>query len=194
MPSYQRVAAATDYDTAGFLPYLAASTDDGMQTADITPGTDKVQVFAGVRKLSDAAQGVLIEFGASISGNDGTFLLAAPDGATATYGFDSKGTAQVDAVATSLAAPITNVVTGLGDIAGDSCIIRVNGTQADADTGDQGTGNYLTGKLNLFARNGAASLWADIRFYGAVVRFGPNLSDSEIAATEAYINARTGAY
>lgn len=194
MPAYQRVGAATDYDTAGFLPYLAASTDDGMQTADITPGTDKVQVFAGVRKLSDAAQGVLIEFGASISGNDGTFLLAAPDGATATYGFDSKGTAQVDAVATTLAAPRTNVVTGLGDIAGDSCIIRVNGTQADADTGDQGTGNYLTGKLNLFARNGAASLWADIRFYGAVVRFGPNLSASEIAATEAYINARTGAY
>jgi hypothetical protein len=183
------------YDTAGFLPYLAF---DGlswsMSTNSIDPGAvDKAQVFAGVRKLSDAAQGAVAEFSATIASNNGTFLLAAPDGATQTYGFDSKGTTQVDAVASSLAAPRTNVVTGLSDIAGDSCVIRVNGAVADTETGDQGTGNFLTYPLFIGARNNA-SLFFNGWLSSLIVRFGPNLSTSQIEATEAWVNGKTGAY
>jgi hypothetical protein len=55
MPDYQRVGIATDYDTVGFLPYLACDgIDDGMATANIDfTGTDKVTVVAGGRKLRD---------------------------------------------------------------------------------------------------------------------------------------------
>jgi hypothetical protein len=194
-PTYQRVAAATVYDTAGFLPYLAF---DGlswsMGTNSIDPGAvDKAQVFAGVRKLSDAAQGAVAEFSATIASNNGTFLLAAPDGATQTYGFDSKGTTQVDAVASSLAAPRTNVVTGLADIAGDSCVIRVDGAVADTETGDQGTGNFLTYPLFIGGRNNA-SLFFNGWLSSLIVRFGANLSQSQIEATEAWVNGKTGAY
>jgi len=194
-PTYQRVAAATVYDTAGFLPYLAF---DGlswsMGTNSINPGAvDKAQVFAGVRKLSDAAQGAVAEFSATIASNNGTFLLAAPDGATQTYGFDSKGTTQVDAVASSLAAPRTNVVTGLADIAGDSCVIRVDGAVADTETGDQGTGNFLTYPLFIGARNNAGSFFQGW-LSSMIVRFGANLSQSQIEATESWVNSRTGAY
>ena len=194
-PLYQAITTATVYDTAGFLPYLAF---DGlswsMSTNSIDPGAvDKAQVFAGVRKLSDAAQGAVAEFSATIASNNGTFLLAAPDGATQTYGFDSKGTTQVDAVASSLAAPRTNVVTGLSDIAGDSCVIRVNGAVADTETGDQGTGNFLTYPLFIGARNNA-SLFFNGWLSSLIVRFGPNLSTSQIEATEAWVNGKTGAY
>jgi len=193
-PTYQRVVDAATYDAAGFLPYLVADgVDDAMNTGNIVPGTDKAQVFAGLRKLTDAAQGVVAELSATIASNNGTLLLAAPDGATQTYGFDSKGTAQVDAVASSLAAPRTNVVTGLADIAGDSCVIRVNGAVADTDTGDQGTGDYLTYPLYLFGRGGT-SVYFNGWMYGLIIRFGPNLSTSQIESTEAYLNQKSGSY
>jgi len=194
-PTYQRVVDAATYDAVGFLPYLQF---DGlswsMGTNSINPGAvDKAQVFAGVRKLSDAAQGAVAEFSATIASNNGTFLLAAPDGATQTYGFDSKGTTQVDAVASSLAAPRTNVVTGLADIAGDSCVIRVDGAVADTETGDQGTGNFLTYPLFIGGRNNA-SLFFNGWLSSLIVRFGANLSQSQIEATEAWVNGKTGAY
>ena len=194
-PTYQRVVDAATYDAAGFLPYLQF---DGlswsMGTGSIDPGAvDKAQVFAGVRKLSDAAQGAVAEFSATIASNNGTFLLAAPDGATQTYGFDSKGTTQVDAVASSLAAPRTNVVTGLADIAGDLCVIRVNGAVADTETGDQGTGNFLTYPLFIGGRNNA-SLFFNGWLSALIVRFGPNLSQSQIDSTESYVNQKTGAF
>ena len=193
-PTYQRVVDAATYDTAGFLPYLVADgIDDAMNTGNIVPGTDKAQVFVGLRKLTDAAQGVVAELSATIASNNGTLLLAAPDGATQTYGFDSKGTAQVDAIASSLAAPRTNVVTGLADIAGDSCVIRVNGAVADTETGDQGTGDYLTYPLYLFGRGGT-SVYFNGWMYGLIIRFGPNLSTSQIESTETYLNQKSGAY
>jgi hypothetical protein len=194
-PTYQRVVDAATYDAVGFLPYLEF---DGlswsMGTGSINPGAvDKAQVFAGVRKLSDAEQGAVAEFSATIASNSGTFLLAAPDGATQTYGFDSKGTTQVDAVASSLAAPRTNVVTGLADIAGDSCVIRINGAVADTETGDQGTGNFLTYPLFIGGRNNA-SVFFNGWLSSLIVRFGANLSQSQIEATESWVNGKTGAF
>lgn len=180
-------------DEAGRGFILFDGADDGYSTSTITPGTDKAQVFAGVRKLSDAARGTVAELSTSIASSNGALHLTAPNAASDTFAFESKGTTLTDAVATPFAAPITSVLTGLGDIAGDSAILRVNGLQADADTGDHGTGNYLAAPLYI-GRRGAASQPFNGRLYSLIVRFGPNLTADQIAATESWVNSKTGAY
>ena len=191
--NYQRVGTAFDVTEAGvatshFVQY--DGTDDSFSTSSINfSATDKMSVFAGVRKLSDAAQGIFVELSATIVSNNGSFLLAAPDGATATFGFDSKGTVHVDAVASSLTAPITRIVTGLADIAGDTATIRINGVQADQDTGDQGTGNYGNYPLFIGRRNNA-TLPFNGRDYG-IILVGKAASATEITNTESYLAANT---
>ncbi|MEN6546019.1 MAG: LamG-like jellyroll fold domain-containing protein [Armatimonadia bacterium] len=172
---------------------LFDGSDDGMATGNIVPGTDKAQVFAGVRKLSDAARGVVAEHTASTAANNGGFVLNVPDGASSTFSFYSKGTLQADAIATGLAAPTTRIVTGLGDIAGDSAIVRVNGAQAASSTTDQGTGNFATAPL-FIGRRGGSSMPFNGRLYGLIVRFGANLTADQITQTETWLNQRTGAF
>jgi hypothetical protein len=155
---YQRVITATDYDTAGF-PHrlLFDGVDDFLQTAAIDfSATDAMTIVAGVTKRSDAAQGCVVELTASTASNNGAFLLAAPDGATDTFAFDSKGTAQTDAVVTGYAFVSAAVLTGQADISGDSATLRVNGVLGDTDTGDQGTGNYANAAVYIGRRGGTS--------------------------------------
>ena len=49
-----------------------------MRTNTFAWGSDEVCVVAGVRKLSDAASGVLLEFSQTIESNDGSFAAFAP--------------------------------------------------------------------------------------------------------------------
>lgn len=187
-------AARPTYNEAGGLRWLAFDgVDDFMITPTITPGTDKVQFFGGVRKLSDAAIGAVCEFSASTDTNNGTFFLLAPrDGATANYGWRSKGTLVVDLRATPYAAPVSNVVTGLSDIAADSATVRVNGVVAATDiTTDQGTGNYLAYPLYIGMRSGA-SLPFNGRIYSLIARFGATLDAAAVASTEAWVAGKTG--
>lgn len=87
IPAYQRVNTATDYDTAGFPYYLKADgTYTSMSTNSINfSATDKMTVVSGVRKLSDAAQGVVSELSATSASNNGSFTLSAPGGAATNY-------------------------------------------------------------------------------------------------------------
>lgn len=177
----------------GFL--LFDGVDDGLATATATPTTDKLQVFAGVRKLSDAARGVVAELSVTNSTNAGTFSIEAPGSAAATsYSFRSRGsTAIVGASASSFAAPLTSVLTGIGDIANDVTTLRVNGTQAATSATDQGTGNYLAYPIYI-GRRGGTSMPYNGRLYGLIVRFGANLSAAQISQTEAWMNLKTGAF
>lgn len=193
-PAYQRVNTATDYDTVGFKPYLSFNgVNQWLQTnsIDFTYG-DKMFVCAGVRKLSDAGNGTLIELSSIADVNNSTFFLRAPSGGLSNYQWLSKGTALTTATPSSLVAPITNVLSGIGDISGDSAVLRVNGTQAEISTADQGTGNYGNYPLYIGARAGN-SLWFNGRLYGLVVA-GKAASANEIASTEAWLNQKTGAY
>jgi hypothetical protein len=190
---YQRVGTALDVTEAGKRSVGYLSFDgigDSMVTPTITPGTDKVQVFAGVRKLSDAARRVIAELSASIASNDGAFALMAPNAASATFAFESKGTSLTDAVDTGIAAPATRVLTGLGDIVDDTTTLRINGTQEDQDTGDQGTGNYLAYPLYIGARAGT-SLFFNGHLYSLIVSFGPNLGGTQIGNIERYVASNT---
>jgi hypothetical protein len=195
--AYQRVTSQWDVSEAGVaqIGYLSFDgVDDGMVTPTITPGTDKAQVFAGVRKLSDAASAMLLEASADSSVNAGSLFLTAPGNAGAnSYVFRSRGTTAASDAAPGIVAvaPISNVVTGIGDISGDRATLRVDGTQVAQSTADQGTGNFLAYPFYI-ARRAGASLPANMRLYQLIVRFGPNLTDAQIAATEAYVAGKTG--
>ena len=159
--AYQRVTTAFDVTEAGqrdCYGVRADGTDDFYTTASIDfTGTDKVTVFAALRKLSDAATGVFAELTNSIALNNGAFVVAAPAlSGTDKYRFESKGTTPASANTTNVAfnAPITNVITGLGDIGAPLATLRVNGAVLSTITTTQGTGNYANDVLYLFRRGG----------------------------------------
>jgi hypothetical protein len=191
-PTYQRVAAATVYDTAGFLPYLAFDgLDDSMSTnsIDFSAG-DKMTVWAGVRKLSDAALAVLCELSATLA-NNGSFGFQAPSSpGSADFRYASRGTATASVAPAGYAAPITNVLTGISNISGDSAILRINGTQAASSTTDQGTGNYGNYSFYIGARADTSSFFNGW-MYSLTVR-GAQSSASEISAMESWVAGKTG--
>jgi hypothetical protein len=197
--AYQRVGTAFDVTEAGVrsLSYLSFDgVDDFLVTPTITPGVDKAQVFAGVRKLSDAAAGVLLESSTSSSVNAGTFGVLAPSSPTSLrYDFRTQGTvfATASTSNSAFAAPITNVLTGLGDISGDVVRLRINGVQTAETLTDQGTGNFLAYPLYI-GRRGGTSLPFNGQIYNMIVRFGANLDAGAIYSTETFVNEKTGAY
>ena len=192
--TYQRIAAATDYVSTGFLPYLAFDgVDDSLATSAINfTATDKMAVVAGLTKLSDAAQSVVAELSATIAANNGSFLLSAPNSAAANFNFSSKGTTQVDNTVTTYASPYTAVLAASGDIASGTNSVKVNGGTATTVTSSQGTGNYGNYAMYVGRRN-SATLPFTGRIYQIVV-CGKALSAAELASTEAYVNSKTGAY
>jgi len=196
-PAYQRVGAASDYDTNGFLPYLAFDgNDDSMSTSAIDfSGTDKMTVFAGVRKLSDANVAILTELSADQNTNAGSFYMTAPDstGASGDFAFKSRGGSNYVGAAISavILAPSTRVVTGVGDIPGDLDTIRTNGT-AVSISAEHGIGNFGNYPLFIGARNNA-SLFFNGRIYSLTV-VGRAVNSGELAAMEAYVNQKTAAY
>lgn len=191
LPAYQAVVTSTNYNTTGFPLYLRFDgTDDSMATATITPGVDKAQVFAGVRKQIDAAINTFVELGtnsATVAGTLGMFS------ATNGYRFRSIGTIAVDPNTGAYPPPNTNILTGLGDISGDLATLRVNTTQVAQSTADQGTGNYLAYPLYIGSRAGSL-LRFNGNIYSLIVRFGANLDASTISNTETWVNGKTKAF
>lgn len=196
--NYQRVGSAFDVTEAGVpsLGYLSFDgVDDWFVTPTITPGIDKVQVFAGVRKLSDAT-GIIAELSASAATNSGSSYLISSEstGVNSDFRFKTRGT--LDAPPPSSGpylAPTTQVLAGLGDIAADRATLRIGGVQVAQSTADQGTGNFLAYPLYI-GRRGGTSLPFNGRIYGLIVRFGANLTADQITRTETWMNSKTGAY
>jgi hypothetical protein len=167
--------------------------DDSLATAAIDfTATDKMTVIAGVHKASDAATAVVLETSTSSSATAGTFALFAPVSAgVGDYQFRSGGSIPGNGkTVTGLAAPVTSVVTGISDIAGDYINMRVNGVLGVVNSADQGTGNYTTQVMNLGRRNNA-SLPFNGRIYGLIVR-GASTTDSQIVRAEKWLAAKTG--
>jgi hypothetical protein len=195
--AYQRVGAnAFDVTEAGVedLYYLSYDgINDSLATASFAWGTDKATVVAGVRVIGSSAGGFIVETSTDIAANNGAFHLIVPN--TSPFGgraFRSKGSTIVDAITASDAytAPVTQVLTGLGDVSGDTARLRVNGTQVGQSTGDQGTGNYGSYPAYFGARAGT-SVFFNGREYSNV---GINrlLTTDELAALESWTAGKTG--
>jgi hypothetical protein len=169
---------------------------DNISVRAVSGVADKVQVFAGVRKLSDAAIGTVVEQSVSVFNNAGSFGLFAPIGISSpNYALATRGSASqvTSTTGNTFAAPITNILTGICDISSDIATLRVNGTQAATSSTDQGTGNYLAYPLYI-GRRGGTTLPFNGRLYSLIVRFGANLTDGQITSTESWVNAKVGAY
>jgi hypothetical protein len=194
LPVYQRVTTSTDYDTTGFPLYLRFDgTDDALVTGNIDfSATDKVTVCAGVRKLSDAATGVVVDLSNDGGVNNNTWALLAPS-VNGSYRFISKGTLQATAgTGVFAAAPNTSVVSSLGNISGDIATLRRNGAEVETATTDQGTGNYANAPLYIGARADVA-----LRFNGrlyALIGRGALSNAATLALTETYVNGKTRAF
>ena len=191
--TYQRIAAATDYATAGFLPYLAFDgTDDSMATGSIDfSATNAMSVCVGVSKLSDAAQGTIVELSASTDTNANAFNIRAPNASLNNYQFEQRGTAFSVATVTQT-APDTAVITGInGQVSPFTSVRRNNGAFGINTTNPNisAFGNYPL----YIGRRGGTSLPFNGRIYQMVV-CGKALSASELASTEAFVNTKTGAY
>ena len=193
---YQRVNTATDYDTVGFPTYLKFDgIDDSLATAstvDFT-ATDKMTVFAGVRKLSDAARGIVVELSATTVSN--AFNLSAPGTALAPdYFLVGRGNEGINIAATitGFAAPVTSIVTGTLDIAAQTARIRVNSGSYTTGTATGVTGNFGNYPIYI-GRRGGTDYPFNGHLYSLIIR-GAQSSDSQIASAESYVNSKTGAY
>jgi hypothetical protein len=181
-------AARPTYQNDGTYHWLSFDgVDDWMVTPTITPAIDKAQVFAGVRKLSDAT-GMIVETSLSTGSNNGTFNLYTFT--TPSNVFTSRGTVAYSAVAASTPAPSTIVLSGLGDISGDRATLRVDGTQVAQNSIDQGPGNYLAYPMYIGRRAGT-SFPFNGQLYSLITRFGANLEVAQIESTEAYVAGKT---
>lgn len=189
---YQRVGNAFDVTESGVrtLHYLSFNgVNQYMVTPTITPGTDKVQVFAGGRKERDEAAGRIMTFNAS---NDPGIQVAAPNGIGANYGAIVRGGSRTIVVTASpFAAPTSNVVSALFDKGAPSTTIRVDQTETVVTT-DPGAGNFTASVATIgkFSATGSAVLNGKI--YSLTARFGPTLTAAQIAQAGAAVAYETG--
>lgn len=193
LPSYQRVNTSTDYDVVGFPKYLRFDgTNDSLATNSINfTSTNKVTVFAGLRKLRDASFQCFAELSQNSTVNNGAFYLFAPL-ENSQYAFRSNGSILPNPTnSTAYPGLHSAVFTGQGDIANDQSSIRINGTQEAISNTNQGAGNYGNYPLYIGSRAGS-SFFFNGRLYSLIIR-GAQSSENEITAIESWVNQRTKA-
>lgn len=190
-------------DSGGRYYLSFDGTDDSLATSSITPGVDKAQVFAGLRVVTSTTS-IVAELSTSVATNNGSFaLLNSPVVAGVANPYPAlRGDTALNSVRyTGKTAPATSVITAQYDIAqaaaADEIALRVDGAAGSVvdrpDLGPAGGGNFGSYPLYI-GRRGGSTLPFNGRIYGLVVRFGANLSSSQISSMETWMNARTGAY
>lgn len=175
--------------------------DDFLVTGSINfTATDKMSIFSGLRKTSDAAVGIFLELSATINSNAGTFVIAAPVSAALTrYTIQARGDGAAGAGWNTAphAAPVTNIVTGLLDLAGadnaTEVFPRINGVleqSAASGAANAGGGNFGNFPM-YFGRRAGTSLPFVGNLYGLIVG-GSAYPALTVQATESYMASKTG--
>lgn len=117
----------------------------------------RLTVCVGVRKLSDAAGGMLIEFSANSVTTAGAFAIYAPSGAgSGNYRFLSGGTEVATRSPGGFTPPISNVLAMVTSISDDALDCWVDGVPFNAAL-DQGVGSYSNNPV-FFGRRGGSTL------------------------------------
>ena len=173
--------------------YLAFDgADDFLLTNNIDfTMTDKVSLFAGVRKLSDVNTGIVAELSTRAGTSLGAFVLYAPfDGTQKGYGFRSVGTSEATTFGALPLSPTSNVLAAKSSIAQDTLTLRVDSLQYGVLTQDQGTGNYGNYPLYI-GRRGGTSLPFNGHLY-SLIGISRLTNDAETLALEKAIAKQTG--
>lgn len=181
--NYQRVGAGiydvTEVGQPTLYGWLSDGVDDNLETNAFDPGTDKATVCAGVRKLSDASRGTVVEFGSlSLAG---TLAMEAPTSAAANVYMAHRGSTTLQGtIISSLASPISMVMSMQSNLATPLLQTRVNGVAATDQTGATGGGNFTSQKTYIGGRTGT-SLFYNGYLFALCLRF---------AATDASLLSR----
>ena len=165
-------------------------SDDFLQTDSIDfTATDKVSLFAGVRRLSDAGVSTIAEFSANSALNTNSFyIVVLSNGAPQ---FNSRGSGNSATVSSQrFPAPASVVISSVGDISGKVSKIRANSGGYTVNVGNQGTGNYGNYPLYI-GRRGGAGLPFNGHIYG-LIGIGKLVSDNEIVNIEKELAKRVG--
>lgn len=129
--------------------------DDFLVTNSIDfTSTDKVSLFAGVRKLSDATRSMLFEFGNIAYKGTFRFESTMTNGSNGMY-FGSASTVQVIA-RLDLSAPTSFVATMYGDVATNSAYLKVNNVVRNTSGKDQTGVNYGNLTMHIGRRDGTS--------------------------------------
>lgn len=180
--------------------YLAFDgTDDFLQTNNIDfTSTDKVSVFAGVRKLSDATRGIILGYGAVAPspGLLGVFDVAAPSFELKGYSATIPGeTSNFDALDKVSAAPNSAVLTvkmwQSAPTRDQALTLKVNSIKVLTYGGESTLPGNL-GNLPMFiGRRAGTTLPFNGHIYN-LIGVGRLTTDSETAALEKLIAKNTG--
>lgn len=200
--NYQKVAATTDVTESGVsdLWHLVFDgSDDSLVTNAVDfSATDEMTVIAGVRKLSDAASGMVAELSATASSNAGSFNFLSPRAnGEASLAFTLNGGSALNLRSyTGLAAPRTDVISAtLDTTAADSAAaiaVRLNGAPT---TGTEvvtaaSTGNFGSHVLNIGRRN-QASIPFNGHIYQLIIR-GKTTPTGKLLEAERFVARKTG--
>lgn len=182
--------ARPTWNSAGYATFDAF--DDYWATAAIDfTATDAVTVVVGLRKLSDAATGVVAELGPVVA--NAWFVIGAPSGSSS-FSYICTGTGGVNATASagvgSYPAPTTRVITTQSKISTDLCSLRVDGVAVSSSANDQGAGNYQNAALYMGARGGT-SVFLSGRIYRLLI-IGRALTTTERNLAERWAAQPTG--
>lgn len=163
-------------------------TDDFFVTNNIDFSlTDKVTLFAGVRKLSDAATGILVELG--VITNNGSFFIQVPSSGSTSW-FATRGTVVNGVSFGSKSAPTPLTLTAQASITPPLMRARQDGVQTGVSQVTLGSGNYGNYPLYIGRRGGTAySLNGHLY---SLIGIGRLTTDSETAAIEKELAKRTG--
>lgn len=182
------------YQLDGSLPYLQFDgTDDWMSTVSLSLGaTDAVTVVAAMRRGQNVNLEDIFGITTTPTAANGSFVLAATsDASTDNMGFSSKGDgANALARAGSSSVGVNYVLTGVGDISADTCLIRRNGSQIGTSANDQGAGNWTAADAYLGARAGSSRFFNG-RLYALIV-VNRILTAGELAGAEAWAASKCG--
>lgn len=170
---------------------------DGIDDFLVTPAidfsaTDSVTACVGIRKLSDALAGVVLEFGTSFDTPGSFGIIAPPSNGSANVRYRQTGSILITTDATALAAPVSVVATGYGKISAPSASIRANGIWKSTNTNNQGTGNMGNLPLYIGRRAGVSSPFKGY-FYGALI-VGKLCTAQQMGIMEKYLNRKLRAY
>lgn len=161
---------------------------DGVDDWLVTPsidltGTDKVNVYTVVRKLSDADVTAAVEFSADINSGavNGAFGIFAPPAVGGSFGFRVKGTTASNYAVTGYLSPISAVLSLRGEISSDLTTGSVNGFVHPPVSTELGSGNMGNHPLYIGSRGGAY-----LRFNGHLseIILYPNLDHAGTTAID----------
>ena len=169
-------------------------SDDFLRTNNIDfTGTDKVSLFAGVRKLNDLTGGVVIEF-SDRSSSIRSFRIYAGESSLATgphWSFVVRGNVNSFAVTpATYPSPISNVLAGKSDLTTYTVTLNVDGVEEARSLTDTGVIDYSNYPLYIGRRAGT-SLPFNGHIYG-LIGVGKLVSDAETLVIEKELAKRLG--